>query len=449
MQRYDNYSPSGVAWLGDIPSSWECKKIGSLFSQRKTKVSDKDYMPLSVSKGGIVPQLDTAVKTDAGDNRKLVKTGDFVINSRSDRKGSCGISPLDGSVSLINIVLEPRQHWNSRYIHYLMRSPIFSEEYYRYGRGIVSDLWTTRFSEMKNILLPIPSIEEQKQIVRYLDWQVSKINKLISSKKKEIDLLKERQKTFISNIVLSGTNPGAKKEDSGISWIGDIPSHWKTYRCKYLFSERDERSIEGKEQHLSMSQKYGLVPDTILDERRMLSESYAGGKICYENDLVLNRLKAHLGVFSLAPQMGVISPDYTVLIPRIERIIPAYAEVVLKSHKCRRELRVRVKGVTEGFWRLYTDSFNTIVLPVPPVEEQKSIMDEIKLFEEKTANYISVILKEVEVLYELRNKLISDVVTGQIDVRDIDVPEFEFVDEIEDESDEDTDEENDNVDEEE
>ena len=140
MHRYDNYSPSGVAWLGDIPSSWECKKIGSLFSQRKTKVSDKDYVPLSVSKGGIVPQLDTAVKTDAGDNRKLVKTGDFVINSRSDRKGSCGISPLDGSVSLINIVLEPRQHWNSRYIHYLMRSPIFSEEYYRYGRGIVSDL---------------------------------------------------------------------------------------------------------------------------------------------------------------------------------------------------------------------------------------------------------------------------------------------------------------------
>ena len=310
----------------------------------------------------------------------------------------------------------------------------------------MSDIHFLTFGSLKT---PIPTINEQKKIVKYLDWQVSKINKLISSKKKEIDLLKERQKTFISNIVLSGTNPGAKKENSGISWIGDIPSHWKTYRCKYLFSERDERSIEGKEQHLSMSQKYGLVPDTILDERRMLSESYAGGKICYENDLVLNRLKAHLGVFSLAPQMGVISPDYTVLIPRIERIIPAYAEAVLKSQKCRRELRVRVKGVTEGFWRLYTDSFNTIVLPVPPVEEQKSIMDEIKLFEEKTANYISVILKEVEVLHELRNKLISDVVTGQIDVRDIEVPEFEFVDEIEDESDKDTDEENDNVDEEE
>ena len=161
-------------------------------------MSDKDYAPLSVSKGGIVPQLDSAVKTDAGDNRKLVKTGDFVINSRSDRKGSCGISPLDGSVSLINIVLEPRQEWNGRYIHYLMRSHIFSEEYYRYGRGIVSDLWTTRFSEMKNILLPIPSRQEQDKIVRYLDWQVSKINRLIEVKKKELRRICELKKTVVN-----------------------------------------------------------------------------------------------------------------------------------------------------------------------------------------------------------------------------------------------------------
>ena len=390
-----------------------------------------------------------AAKSDSGDNRKLVCSGDFVINSRSDRKGSCGVSELAGSVSLINIVLTPRNSWDNKYVHYLMRSQSFSEEYYHYGRGIVADLWTTRYSEMKNILLPVPPHDEQEQIVRFLDWKVSGINKLINIKKKEIKKVTELKKTVVNEAVTRGLNPNVPMKDSGVEWLGDIPSHWKTYRCKYLFSERDERSIEGKEQHLSMSQKYGLVPDTILDERRMLSESYAGGKICYENDLVLNRLKAHLGVFSLAPQMGVISPDYTVLIPRIERIIPAYAEAVLKSQKCRRELRVRVKGVTEGFWRLYTDSFNTIVLPVPPVEEQKSIMDEIKLFEEKTANYISVILKEVEVLHELRNKLISDVVTGQIDVRDIEVPEFEFVDEIEDESDKDTDEENDNVDEEE
>lgn len=154
MNQYCEMANIPAKWLYALPAHWGCKKIGSLFSERKVKVSDKDYAPLSVAKIGVVSQLETAVKTDAGDNRKLVCVGDFVINSRSDRKGSCGIADRDGSVSLINIVLTPRNEWNSRYVHYLMRSQPFSEEYYRYGRGIVSDLWTTRFSEMKNILLP-------------------------------------------------------------------------------------------------------------------------------------------------------------------------------------------------------------------------------------------------------------------------------------------------------
>ena len=180
MKPYGEMTVVSAKWLYMLPIHWKCKKIGSLFSERKTRVSDREYTPLSVAKMGVVPQLATAVKTDAGDNRKLVRAGDFVINSRSDRKGSCGVSNRDGSVSLINIILTPRSEWNNRYVHYLMRSHPFSEEYYRYGRGIVSDLWTTRFSEMKSILLPVPPREEQDQIVRFLDWKVSSINKLIA-----------------------------------------------------------------------------------------------------------------------------------------------------------------------------------------------------------------------------------------------------------------------------
>lgn len=429
MQRYSEYTPAPVAWLGDLPLHWDVKKIGSLFSERRTKVSDKDYPPLSVAKIGVVPQLSTAVKTDAGDNRKLVCAGDFVINSRSDRKGSCGVSELDGSVSLINIVLTPRNQWNSRYVHYLMRSQPFSEEYYRNGRGIVSDLWTTRYSEMKSILLPIPPRSEQNQIVRFLDWKVSSINRLIANKKRQIALLREREAVHISHVVVRGLNDTVALSDSGVEWIRDIPAHWEAMRCKYLFNERDERSAEGKEQHLSMSQKYGLVPDSQLDERRMLSESYKGGKICYPNDLVLNRLKAHLGVFSLSPQLGVISPDYTVLVPNDSRILPAYAETVLKSIRCRGELRVRVRGVVEGFWRLYTDDFNTIVLPVPPLSEQESIMNYIAEYRASTKSYCDVLSQEIDALLELKKRIISDAVTGKIDVRGIEIPEYEFVDE--------------------
>lgn len=435
MEKYE-YTPTEAKWINKIPSHWECKKIGSLFIQRNEKVSDKDYAPLSVSKNGVVPQLEAAVKTDAGDNRKLVLKGDFVINSRSDRKGSCGVSPLNGSVSLINIVLKPRQSWNEKYVHYLMRCHLFSDEYYRNGRGIVADLWTTRYSEMKSILLPVPPRKEQDQIVRYLDWQTSKINRLIAAKKQQIQILKEQQQKLICEVITKGVHSDADCKDSHIAWIGDIPSHWSAIRCKYLFRERDERSKEGTETHLSMSQKYGLVPDSQLDERRMLSESYAGGKLCYQDDLVLNRLKAHLGVFALAPQFGVISPDYTVLIPNTERIIPSFGEIVLKSALCRRELRVRVRGIIEGFWRLYTDDFYTIYLPVPPIEEQKEIMQYIDAQAKKASAVENALNREIELLHELRTRLISDVVTGQLDVRNIEVPNFELVEELADEAEE-------------
>ena len=107
--RYEEYKQTGIKWITSIPVSWDIQKIGTLFAQRKEKVSDKIYAPISVTKNGILPQLATAAKTDDGDNRKKVCVGDFVINSRSDRKGSCGVSALEGSVSLINIVLQPRK----------------------------------------------------------------------------------------------------------------------------------------------------------------------------------------------------------------------------------------------------------------------------------------------------------------------------------------------------
>ena len=425
--RYEKYKQTGTKWITSIPVSWDMQKIGALFVQRKEKVSDKDFAPISVTKNGILPQLATAAKTDDGDNRKKVCVGDFVINSRSDRKGSCGVSDLEGSVSLINIVLQPREQLSGRYAHYLLRNHLFSEEYYRNGRGIVADLWTTRYSEMKTILLPVPPREEQDQIVRYLDWQVSKINRLIAAKRKQIALLHEQHKRRISEAVLHGNDDGCCQKDSGVEWIGMIPEHWSVIRCKYVFTERDERSIAGEEEHLSMSQKYGLVPDSKLDERRMLSESYVGGKVCYKNDLVLNRLKAHLGVFALSPQKGVISPDYTVLIPNTERILPTYGEAVLKNDLCRRELRIRVRGIIEGFWRLYTDDFNTIVIPLPPLKEQEQIMKHLSALNNKFTALKQRLEQEINILHELRTRLISDVVTGQVDVRGIKVPDDEYI----------------------
>lgn len=143
---------SGIEWIGEIPKDWKLIKIGNIYDERKIKVSDKDYEPLSVTKNGIVPQLESAAKSNDNDNRKLIKKNDFVINSRSDRRGSCGISNYDGSCSLINTVLKPRDYMINQYYNYVFRSELFADEFYKWGNGIVNDLWSTKWSSMKKYI---------------------------------------------------------------------------------------------------------------------------------------------------------------------------------------------------------------------------------------------------------------------------------------------------------
>ncbi|RRJ25583.1 restriction endonuclease subunit S [Lachnoanaerobaculum gingivalis] len=431
MKRYSSYSPSGTTWLGNLPSEWECKKIGSLFSQRKEKVSDKDYAPLSVSKGGIVPQLDSAVKTDAGDNRKLVKTGDFVINSRSDRKGSCGISPLDGSVSLINIVLEPRQEWNGRYIHYLMRSHIFSEEYYRYGRGIVSDLWTTRFSEMKNILLPIPSGQEQDKIVRYLDWKVSKINRLIEVKKKELRRICELKKTVVNEAVTHGLNPNVPMKFSGVEWLGNIPVHWTTIKLRQIlhpFSEKNHPELP----LLSVVREQGVIIRDIEDKEsnhNFIPDDLSGYKMVKKGQFAMNKMKAWQGSYGISEYTGIVSPAYFIFDVDFENL--EYFHYAIRSKVYVNFFSQASDGIRVGQWDLSINKMKEIPFIVPPADEQQAIVEYIPATFAKYDITIKKLTEEVEVLHELRNKLISDVVTGQIDVRDIEIPEFEYIEETE------------------
>ena len=432
MVGYKSYKKTPEAiWYQSVPESWNSTKMREVFSERTTKVSDKEYSALSVGKMGVVPQLETAVKTDNGDNRKLICEGDFAINSRSDRKGSSGISDYTGSASLIITVLKPYESLNRKYYHYLLRSNGFVEEFYRNGKGLVSDLWTTKWQEMKNIFIPVPPKPEQDQIVRYLDWKTSEIDRFIHQKKKQIKRLEELKKRKIDDIVTTGLDSFAKRKRTKASWMGEVPDKWTECRLKNLFREINVRSEKGLEPHLSMSQKKGLVTDDEEIERRLLSESYAGAKICEKDDLVLNRLKAHLGVFSLAPMLGIVSPDYTVLRLDKRKIVPKYLEYLLKSNACRGELVIRVRGIVEGFWRLYTEDLGAIPVCIPDLEEQHKILNEIVKIDEKINGLMDAVKAEISLLQELRTKIISDVVTGQIDVRDEIIPEYDNTEENE------------------
>ncbi len=425
MKRYEAYKPTGTNWIPSVPITWDVKKIVHLFSQRKEKVSDRDFPPLSVTKNGILPQLENAAKTDDGDNRKRVCVGDFVINSRSDRKGSGGVSTLEGSVSLINIVLQPRQQLTGNYAHYLLRSQPFSEEFYRNGRGIVADLWTTRYSEMKTILLPVPPREEQDQIVRYLDWQVSKINRLIAAKRKQIGLVKEHFSIRIANIVCNGLKPDTPMRETGIDYIGAIPSHWTVLQNKRLFKSMN-RTFQGVPTVLSLSQKDGLIPYSEMTERSLHTSSYENWQLVCPNDLVLNRFKAHLGVFFASKYTGIVTFHYGVYEAKMP-LVAKYYEVLYHTPEYCRVYAGQSRGMTVGLQNLSDTNFYSTYTVYPPNEEQREIVTKIEQIEKHQSGIIAGVNRQIEKLQEFRTRLISDVVTGQIDVRGIKVPDDEYI----------------------
>ena len=442
--RYEEYikTPEAV-WFSSVPADWRATKMREVFSERNAKVSDKDYPALSVGKLGVTPQLDTAVKTDNGDNRKLICKGDFAINSRSDRKGSSGISQYDGSASLIITVLKPHHELNGRFYHYLLRSHYFVEEFYRNGHGLVSDLWTTKWDEMRNIYIPVPPREEQDQIVRYLDWKVSCINKLIHGYQRQIKLLEERYTSMVTEAVVHGIDEDAHLVDVNIQGFDRIPDTWKVVQNKRIFRERSEVSKTGNETLLSVSKRFGVKPYNELEESERLAtikpaDSLVGYKKVSVGNLAMNIMRARNGSYGISDYEGIVSPAYCVY----ELVMPTdsrYIHYLLKTPQVISLFEAYSYGICEHRRRLYAPDFLRLYLPIPPVEEQKEIADYIAVEEKRKHNLIKQLEKQISLLREYRTRLISDVVTGQMDVRSIFIPDYTPEDDTEEnEADEET-----------
>lgn len=432
MQKYADYVTSQATWLGRLPTHWDCKKIGALFSERKVKVSDKDYAPLSVAKIGVVPQLETAVKTDAGDNRKLVRARDFVINSRSDRKGSCGVSELDGSVSLINIVLQPRKKMNNRYVHFLTRSQPFSEEYYRNGRGIVSDLWTTRYSEMKSILLPIPPREEQDQIVRFLDWKVSSINRLIGVKQKQIAALKEFMQAEIEKQLYAyPVEETVRLKQLGTFFKGG------GFSRENLVEEEGCPAILYGDIYTQYEYKTAVINHSID------GAAYSASRKISKGDIVMagtGETKDEIGksILYTGDEIVAVGGDVIVFHPN-EGINVEYLLYQLYSQAALKHRYINGKG--DIIVHIYPTALGSTIIAFPGVEEQKKAVARINEIINQVKKAIAVLADEISVLREYRVRLIADTVTGEIDVRDIEIPEYEYVEETIDDNNEDCEEE--------
>lgn len=410
LTKYPEYFNTGLDWLGHIPSNWQLKRLGTVFKERREKVSDTDYPALSVTKSGIVPQLENAAKTDAGDNRKRVAVGDFVINSRSDRKGSSGLSALDGSVSLISIVLQPTGI-NGAYAHYLLRSQPFQEEFYRFGKGIVADLWSTNYSEMKNISLPMPDDFEQTRIAAFLYRETGKIDRLIEKQQRLIELLEEKRQAVISHAV----KLRSEDKSSRLSHYVSLTSGFAFPSSEFSHDASDVRLLRG-------------VNIGVGDVRWSDVVYWPSGRLQEVIDFGLNPGDIVFGmdrpwISSGARVAWVKQEDIpSLLVQRVARLRArnslnqSYLYFILSSNEFKSYIEVDLTGVSVP--HISPDQIKNFKFRVMPEEQQQAVVSELKLKLDKIDRTITKAKHCIGLLKERRTTLISAAVTGKIDVRD-------------------------------
>jgi type I restriction enzyme S subunit len=423
--RYEDYHDSGLQWLGKVPKHWKLRRLGYFFGERREKVSDRVYQPLSVTKEGIVPQLETAAKTDDGDNRKKVCKGDFVINSRSDRKGSAGLSELDGSVSLISTVLKPQESVHGPYVHHLLRCIPFQEEFYRFGKGIVADLWSTNYTSMSGITLAMPPVSEQHEIAKFLDRETAKIDALIAEQQRLIELLQEKRQAVISHAVTKGLNPNAPMKESGVEWLREVPEHWKVKASRHIAlvgrgaSPRpagDPRFFGGdfipwvtvaeitKDENIWLKS----TEEHLTKEGAINSSEFAAGTVLYSNS------GATLGVPKIS-RMNCCANDGVVGFRNLSpEVTPEFLYYYL--YQLTGEIREWAKQ-GQGQPNLNTDIIKSIQLALPPLDEQRQIVDSLHRRLKQSDSLLNDVVSAQALLAERRSALISAAVTGHIDVR--------------------------------
>lgn len=415
---------SNTEWLGDIPTEWDVAQIGNYYELRNEKVSDYDFEPLSVTMKGIVPQLATAAKSDDHSNRKLVKKGDFVINSRSDRRGSCGISPLDGSVSLINIVMEPRGEMNPQYYNWLFHTEQFADEFYKWGHGIVDDLWTTRWQEMKKILIVAPSPDEQQAIADYLDETCSKIDEIIAEAKASIDEYENLRQSIIYEILTKGPDDNVEMKDSGVEWIGKVPSHWMIGKVKYGTTKVGSGKTPkgGAEVYMTSGVMFLRSQNIYNDGLRLDNPYYISEEIDEEmkntrvqkNDVLLNITGGSIGrccIFdgsipnaNVNQHVCIIRVNSSVFLPEYMHLfwISLIGQISIKSYQ--------TGGNREG---MSAEAIKNTPIPIIPIGEQRRIVDLIK---PKIDDFNSLIAEKESLINDLeayKKSLIYEVVTGK------------------------------------
>lgn len=430
MARYIEYIPSIYSWLGDIPSHWEEKSIRQITKVSSERLENRNLPLLSVYREyGVIlkKSRDDNHNVESSDlsNYKVVYEDNLVLNKMKMWQGSLGVSKYNGIVSPAYIVCKiVDESLNVKFLHFLLRTAKYKTYYNQYSYGIRVGQWDMHYEDLKNMKVYIPPRTEQDQIVRFLDWKVSEINKLIGIKQKQISRLTELQKAVINETVTHGLNKNAPMKFSGVEWIGNIPSHWQINKLKRVTTVRNEKGIYEP----NITNRYiGLenVKSYSNDIIATLSEyDKSVQSICCKGDLMFSKLRPYLAKVIIAPYDSFCTGEMLIISSfdgdmRFLRYLMLH-ESFINS----------VDSSTYGakMPRANPNYILNMQLLIPQIDEQREIANYI---DEKTLKIDNVVKKQLQIiaeLQELKSSIISDVVTGKIDVRNVAIPAYEHID---------------------
>lgn len=436
LKPYPAYKDSGVPWLGDVPAHWEVLPNRALFIEVKERDhSEEQMLSVTITKGVIRQQAllsDSSKKDSSNQDKsayKFIRPGDIAYNKMRAWQGAVGVSDYQGIVSPAYVVQRPRKCVHSRYIHYLLRTPAFAKEAERWSYGITSDMWSLRPEHFKMIYGCLPPHPEQTAIVRFLGHADRRIRRYIRGKQKLIKLLEEQKQAIIHRAVTRGLDPNVRLKPSGVEWLGDIPEHWNVVGLRYLatkfgsgitprggatvYQESGIPFLRSQNIHFDGLRLAGIA--RIAPE---LHESLSGTHV-RPGDVLLNITGASIGRACAVPEQfteGNVNQHVCIIRTKTDRVSPEYLAAFLSTSFMQREIRFEQNGASREGLTLH--SIRRFKILVPTTEEQTVILAGVREQCHKLVLMIENATRQIDLLREYRTRLISDVVTGKLDVRE-------------------------------
>ena len=442
VKPYAEMKASGVDWLGEVPEHWEVLPNRAIYEEVKERDRPEETMlSVTITQGVIHQQtlLSGSSKKDSSNPNKaaykLVRPGEIVYNKMRAWQGAVGVSDYRGIVSPAYVVQRPCAKMIPRYVHHLLRTPGFAGEAERWSYGITSDMWSLRPEDFKQICGCVPPIEEQTAIVRFLDHADRRIQRYIRAKERLIELLEEQKQAIIHQAVTGQIDvrtgrPYPAYRDSGVGWLGEVPKHWYTNRIKTLARPGYKTFVDGDwiespyitGDGIRLIQTGNIGVGAYREQGfRYISESTFNDFGCTEfqpGDVLICRLGEPVARSCLAPRLGkrmITSVDVCILRPRRD-VSPEFLVYSMSSQRYLGWVASLVRGSTRD--RVSRSMLGGFSLPIPPPAEQAAVTDYLDKVTGDLGAAIVRCTDSIRLLSEFRTRLVADVVTGKLDVRE-------------------------------